>query len=280
MKLGFSTWGMPKLPIDLAIDHIASLGFDGIEVAVLPGYTTELNTLDRAERQRIARLLRERDLALPAIAAHRSLLETDPEKHADHLQRLHGAIELAVDWATGDHPPYVLTTLGGKSGQWETAKPLLVERTQELAAFAGERGVTIAIEPHVGQTVDDPKLVLELLDAVDSPHLKVNFDISQFNVRGIPIDESVSMLADHAVYSHVKDERGQEPDFEFLIPGEGECDYVHYLRTMQQNGYDGFITAEISYMVQRRPDYDPLAAATQSYRILSQAFADAGVPRG
>lgn len=280
MKLGYSTWGMPKLPVDQAIDHVASLGFDGIELAVLPGYTTELSTLDSAERQRIVRLLQERNLALPAIAAHRSLLETDPEKHADHIQRLHAAVELAVDWATDGEPPYVVTTLGGQSGQWETAKSLLVERAQELAAFAGSHGVTIAIEPHVGQTVDDPALVLELIEAVDSPHFKVNFDISHFNVRGIEIEQSVEMLAPHAVYTHVKDERGQEPDFEFMIPGEGECDYVRYLRAMQQSGYDGFITAEISYMVQRRPDYDPLAAATQSYQVLSQAFVDAGVPRG
>jgi hypothetical protein len=32
-------------------------------------------------------------------------------------------------------------------------------------------------------------------------------------------------------------------------------------------------------MVQRRPDYDPLAAAEQSYRVLAQAFEEAGVLR-
>ena len=35
---------------------------------------------------------------------------------------------------------------------------------------------------------------------------------------------------------------------------------------MQAHGYDGFITAEVSFMVQAREDYDPLAAATLSYR--------------
>jgi len=32
-------------------------------------------------------------------------------------------------------------------------------------------------------------------------------------------------------------------------------------------------------MVQRRPDYDPLAAATLSYETLSRAFIEAGIPR-
>ena len=57
-------------------------------------------------------------------------------------------------------------------------------------------------------------------------------------------------------------------------------DYVRYLRAMAQAGYTGHIVVEISLMVQRRPDYDPLAAATQSYRVLARAFRDARIERG
>ena len=57
-------------------------------------------------------------------------------------------------------------------------------------------------------------------------------------------------------------------------------DYVRYLRAMERAGYDGHIVVEVSLMVQRRPDYDPLAAATRSYEVLALAFAEAGVPRG
>jgi len=32
-------------------------------------------------------------------------------------------------------------------------------------------------------------------------------------------------------------------------------------------------------MAQRRPDYDPLAAASQSYRVRVRAFDDAGIAR-
>jgi hypothetical protein len=56
-------------------------------------------------------------------------------------------------------------------------------------------------------------------------------------------------------------------------------DYVRYLRAMDRAGYAGHIVVEVSLMVQRRPDYDPLAAATQSYRVLDAAFAESGVAR-
>ena len=47
---------MPALPIEVTLDHVARLGFDGIELTVVPGYTTELRRLDVAERRRIRRL--------------------------------------------------------------------------------------------------------------------------------------------------------------------------------------------------------------------------------
>ena len=87
MKLGYSTWGMPTVPIDTAISHLANLGYDGVELTIIPRFTTELSTLDAAERKRIASLLQQYNLALPAIAAHSSLLEMDPDTHAKNMWR-------------------------------------------------------------------------------------------------------------------------------------------------------------------------------------------------
>jgi hypothetical protein len=86
-------------------------------------------------------------------------------------------------------------------------------------------------------------------------------------------------LPQHSAHTYVRDERGLAPDHEFLIPGQGETDYVRYLRAMRQASYDGHIVVEISLMVQRRPGYDPIAAASQSYEVLARVFADAGIAR-
>ncbi len=279
MKLGYSTWGMPTVPVDTAIRHLAQLGYDGIELTVIPRYATELSTLDSAERKRIAGLLKAHHLALPAIAAHSNLLATDAQAHAQSMWRLKGAVDLAVDLAQGDELPVIETTPGGQPEQWEGLKSLLVDRIGELVEYAQSRGVTIAMEPHVGAIIETPQKMLELLDLVGSPHLKVNFDISHFDVIGMTIEETVSVLAPHSVHTHVKDQRGRYPDFEFLIPGEGNFDYVAYLKAMQKHGYNGFISAEVSVMVQRRENYDPLAAATLSYETLSRAFIEAGIDR-
>ena len=279
MKLGYCTWGMPSVPVDTFIPFLARLGYDGIELTVIPGYTTELSLLDAAERRRIARMLKDHHLALPAIAGHTTMIERDPDTAELHWARLTAAVDLALDWAQDGQPPAVDTTVGGTPEQWEDLKPLMIERVGALVRYGEQCGVVIAIEPHVGSMLDTPDRVLELLDAIPSPNLKLNFDISHFNVMGIPIAESVAALAGHTVHTHVKDERGVVPNYQFLIPGEGEFDYVAYLHAMREHGYSGFITAEISIMVQRRPGYDPLAAAEQTYLTLARAFAQAGIAR-
>jgi sugar phosphate isomerase/epimerase len=98
-------------------------------------------------------------------------------------------------------------------------------------------------------------------------------------VQGMEMEKAVAQLVPYTVHTHVKDERGIAPHHEFLIPGEGEMDYVGYLKAMDRAGWTEHITVEISLMVQARPDFDALAAATQSYRVLAQAFADAGIAR-
>ena len=59
MKIGYCTWGMPTVPVDTMIPFLAEAGYDGIELTVIPGYTTEISLLDGDERRRIARMLQE-----------------------------------------------------------------------------------------------------------------------------------------------------------------------------------------------------------------------------
>lgn len=279
MKLGYSTWGMPTLPIDQAVAHIAGLGFDGIEIAVGAEWTTDLDRLDAAERRRIRGLLDSHGLTLSAIAGHAGLLEPDPDAHAANVARLKAAIHLALDWAAAGVPPFVNTLSGGHTTDWEAQHGLFADRLGEIAAYAEAQGVILAMEPHVDGLVDTPDRMITILHLVDSPNLRVNFDISHFDILGMSTAESVAALLPYSVHTHVKDQRGRYPDYQFLIPGEGDFDYVDYLLTMQAHGYTGFITAEVSKMVQRRPDYDPSAAATLSYRTLDAAFKQAGVSR-
>ncbi len=282
MYLGYSTWAMPDLPIDTVITHLAKLGFDAIEIGVLPRFSTALDRLDEAERQRIPQLLRAHNLRLSAVSSYLDMLEPNAEQFAAHHDYVKRTVDLATQWADlwpNGQQPVVISGLGGKPGDIAGRQEQLVERLDALGDYAAAKGVLLAFEHHVGNAYETPDQTVALLQAVRSPAVRVNFDISHFNVKGFAIEESVAKLMPYTVHTHVKDELGRAPDHQYLIPGEGEFDYVRYLQTMQAHGYTGVVSTEISMMVQRRPGYDPLATATRSHAVLSQAFVAAGISR-
>jgi sugar phosphate isomerase/epimerase len=278
MKLGYSAWAMPRLPVAEQIAIVRRSGYAGIELVSGPQGSLDALTIDAAGRKAIRRLLDDAGLALPSIAAHGNLLERDPEKRAAAKARVEAGIDLAADLAGDDGPPCVVTMAYGKPDEYEEVRERIAEGCLELARYGAARGVTVALEPHVGQAVDLPEKVIWLMDRVDSPHYRLNFDNSHFEVMGRGVDDYVPLLTPYAVHTHLKDQRGISPKHEFLPPGEGDFDYVRYLQAMEAAGYGGFVTVEISVMVQRRPDYDPEAVARRSFEVLTDASRRAGVP--
>lgn len=276
MKMGYMTWGMPAVPIPDAISTIARLGFQAMELTVLPNYTAALSLLDRARRAEVVRLLDLHRLELPAIAAHFGLLAPEGPAADAQMESLRESVRLAVDLARGGTPPCIDTTAGARPEDWQGVRNRLAARTAQICDYARQHGVTVAIEPHVHSCLDRAERVLWLLRAVGADNLGLNLDISHFDVQGMDIDAVCDALGPWTAHTHVKDERGRAPDFEFLIPGEGTFDCPRFLRAMRRAGYTGAITAEISIMVQRRPDYDPFDAAARTYRWLRAAFEAAG----
>ncbi len=168
----------------------------------------------------------------------------------------------------------------GRPETYEQDRERLASIFRDLAEYGRERGVKLGLELHVGQAIDRPDRVLWLLEHVDHPNFRLNLDTSHLDVMGYSIAESVRPLVAYAVHTHVKDQRGRYPNHEYLTPGDGDYDYVTYLKEMDAGGYRGFITGEISLMVQRKPGYDPVATARQTYRVLSKAFVEAGLTIG
>jgi sugar phosphate isomerase/epimerase len=276
MQLGCGTWGMPKIPIDQACAWIAELGYQGIELSVTPGWSTELYTLGPVEREWIRRLLSKYHLALTAIANHVSLCAGDPEADQRAMQRLRDGIDLAAELTPLNGTAIMMSGVGGVPDAWDMQRQHIVERLGELARYAESHGVLLAVEPHCASALNLPERALWLLEQVASPAVGLNFDISHMDVMGIGIDECVPLLAPYALTTHVKDQRGRYPNHEFLTPGEGPFDFVHYLQAMAAAGYDGDIVVEVSVMVQARPDYDPYAHAALAYRTLAAAFEKSG----
>jgi inosose dehydratase len=278
MRISYCTWGMKEIDIEDTIPAIAKIGYQGIELAVTPGWPTALHTLSLAKRRRIAELLDTYGLVLSAVAGHTSMCEDDPNRNRAHMQRLRDTIDLTADLAQEGEQPVMVSLIGGPIDAWDAHRYVVAERIHALGEYAVQRGVMVAVEPHSGTSFDTPAKALWLMKEVNHPAVRLNFDISHFDIIGIGIDECVLPMAPWSVHTHVKDQRGRYPNHEFLTPGSGPFDFAHYLRAMHKAGYTGFIGMEVSVMVQRKPRYDPFVDAALGYYALLHAFNASGVP--
>jgi sugar phosphate isomerase/epimerase len=280
MKISYCTWGMMTVDIEQVIPAVARIGYHAIELAVTPNWPTDLVTLNSTRRKRICALLEEYNLGLSAVAGHTTMTESDSEKNEPNMQRLRDSIDLAAELARPGDPPILASLIGGRMEEWDSKRELVAERVSALGDYAASRGVILAVEPHSGTSFDTPEKALWLMERVNHPAVKLNFDISHFDIIGIGIDECVPQMVPWSVHTHVKDQRGIFPKHEFLTPGSGPFDFTHYLTAMHAAGFTGYIGMEVSVMVQRKPGYDPFVDAALGYYALVHAFNEACVPIG
>lgn len=127
-----------------------------------------------------------------------------------------------------------------------------------------ECDVTLAVEP-LGPAEGDFLLTaesgIELIELVDSPNCQLHLDVKAMSSEGKPIPDIIRDSADHLVHFHANDanKRG---------PGMGEIDFVPILQTLQDVGYDGWVSVEVF-------DYEPgvEALATESINYLQACAA-------
>jgi sugar phosphate isomerase/epimerase len=276
LTFGFSLYGMKSLSAEEACRTLADIGYDSVELCLLPAYDTEPTKLSADRRKRLADLLGERKLALPALMENLDL-NAAGEKQAVQLDRLKRAFELARDLAP-DRPPLVETVMGG--GMWDKVKDAFRDRLGAWAAAAAEAKVVLAVKPHRFGAVNRPADALWLLEQVRSPWLKVVYDYSHYDRREFTPADTVRQLAPHTAFVHVKDTVIRDGKAAFVLPGDGGSpDYVELLGLLAKAGYRGDVCCEVSGQVSNQKGYDAVAAAKKCYANLAPAFAKAGVRR-
>ncbi|WP_234047194.1 sugar phosphate isomerase/epimerase family protein [Luteolibacter pohnpeiensis] len=269
----YSFWGFERddlRPLPICIDHAARMGFDGVEILQKQLASTERGELMKLKRQ--AFLL---GLDLMGYSTHQGFLSPDKEKRAANVQHTIDCLEQAYQLG--------IPTMRVNSGTWGTSKdfddlmahrgeetPLegydeedayewVIEAYQGLAKEAEKRGVVMGLENHwgLGRTVEGVKRVV---DAVDSPWLKVTLDTGNFLED--PYDR-LAALAPDAVLFQTKTYYGGGVWYTL------DLDYDRIAGIMKNAGYTGYISLEFE------GKEDPLTAVPKSLAMLRKSFAAA-----
>ncbi len=277
--LSIGTYGLQSWSLQEAIRKVSQAGFDGIEIAAMPGYPGDPERLSQSTRRSLRHQLIDLDLRLDAIMAGIKP-GLNAIGQADRLERMKQCLELAQTLATPDQEPIVQTILGGPPKQ-----PLptpWIDELQKWRELAERSGVTISIKPHRGHLISRPRTAIQLLKEIgQSKRLRMVFDYSHFAFRDIPLNESIRTSSPWVNYVVLKDAHQNASNVEFGLPSRtNPWSHADLIRSFYDHGYRGSFCCEISSHVWNRPGYDPQLALETSHRSMASAFQRAGVARG
>jgi len=120
----------------------------------------------------------------------------------------------------------------------------VVQCLKRLAPIAEENGVLLVVEAlnalvdHQGYFLTRTDQTIEILDAVDSPNVKMLFDIYHQQITEGNVIRNITGNIDRIGHFHVADNPGRKE------PGTGEMNYRNIFKAIHATGYDGFVALE------------------------------------
>ena len=275
--LSFGTYAHQMLNWEDSLELIARTGYDGVEIALIPGWPTEPARLSMRDRSRMRAMLVEHDLAVPAFLENLRIADPShaPGENRDRLLR---AIELGRQIVPGT-PPIFETVLGRKPDEWDEVRHQMVEEAGELANVAAQGRTVICFKPHVANAVNDVDRSLWLLEQVASPWFRCTYDFSHLWLAGLELVSTMEQLIPVSPYVHLKDAVKEGDSHRFLLPGDGETDYSELCSQLLRLGFAGYANVEVSAQIHRELDYQPILTTRVCYERMAAAFESAGISR-
>jgi inosose dehydratase len=270
MQIAYSTYALQGIDPFTAVERVRQIGYEGLEINCGPAWPTALERFGTEARSRLRDVLQGAGFPPPVIMNLVGLCAADEDAAAKSVL-LADTCRLARDLSWEQRPSVVTTTLGPQAGSWDESKEAVAERLRGYAGLVTAENCILAVEPHVGQELDTPHKARWLMDAVDHPHVRLNFDYSHFLVQGIELQQSLDLTADYSVHTHIKDGRMVDGKVQFALPGDDKLDLAAYLRAVRAAGLEVPITVEVSAQLWGRDDYDPWPVAQHCYANLAAA---------
>lgn len=217
--------------------NMACSGLDAMPERIAPGAA-----------QAVAAAARQSGIEIVAVSGTYNMIHPDPAKREAGHRRLDVIAAQARTMGTG----LVTLCTGTRNAddQWrhhpDNATPEawrdLLRAMETAIAIAERHDVDLGIEPEVANVIDSAAKARRLIDALQSPRLKIVLDPANlFETAGLAeqrdrVSQAVDLLADRLVMAHAKD---RDASGRFVAAGQGVLDYDHYLACLKRAGFAG-----------------------------------------
>jgi L-ribulose-5-phosphate 3-epimerase len=254
-------------PIEDIIDHAAAMGFDGVELLLVQMASEEIPYLNSLKKRAF-----HAGLDLMGFSTHQGYVYPEEAKREENIDLTIHQIELAYQLG--------IPTMRINTGRWGTSKDFdelmanrgieptlegytdedgfkwVIDSLEKIIPTAEKCGVVLGLENHwgLGRTVEGVK---RIVDAIDSPWLKVTLDTGNFLED--PYDR-LEQLAPDTYLMQAKTYYGGGNWYTL------ELDYPRIGEIMRKHNYKGYISLEMEGKA------DPMEAVPQSLEVLRDAF--------
>lgn len=243
MKFGVNSWvwtsPLTTEELETLAPKVAGMGFDILEVP--------LEGLDDLDYERGAEILKEHGLAVTCCAAmgpDRDLIHPEEPIRVGGMTYLKAAIDacqvLGASNLVGPLYSAVGRTWQQSAEERQHDLDVLVPTLSELAAYAGERGVRLGLEPlnrFETSFINLATQAREVVDRVNHPALGIMLDTFHMNIEEKHFDEAIRTAGDRLYQLHAcGSDRG--------APGSGTVKWDEVKAGLESIGYDGPVVIE------------------------------------
>jgi len=254
-------------PIEEIIDHAAAMGFDGVELLLVQLASEERSYLNGLKKRAF-----HNGLDLMGFSTHQSFVFPEEEKRQENIDLTIYQIELAYQLG--------IPTMRINTGRWGTSKDFdelmanrgieptlegytdedgfgwVIDSLEKIMPTAEKCGVVLGLENHwgLGRTAEGVK---RIVDAIDSPWLKVTLDTGNFLED--PYDR-LEQLAPDTCLMQAKTYYGGGNWYTL------DLDYPRIGEIMRRHNYKGYISLEMEGKA------NPMEAVPESLQVLRDAF--------
>jgi sugar phosphate isomerase/epimerase len=249
MRFGMCSAFLPDDMDDLTPEmcrRVRAMGFSGIFTRFRGN---DPHTTSRAKAERVRKLLATEGLRLYQVTGYwQNLVTSDESARQESVRTLQAALQLAgwmgargIDTGPGSMNP---------DGPWYphpdnwtvAARRQLVKTLKECAQAAADAGVYLSVEGHQLVTLESAEVTAEILDEVNSPWVKSDYDSANWITRETvfrtadAVNHQMDVLGKHIISCHAKDiwiEKRLALHLQDGCPGQGNMDFHTLFRRME-----------------------------------------------
>ncbi len=143
--------------------------------------------------------------------------------------------------------------------RWDDVWGWLTDSMGACADEADRAGLTLCLEPRVGEIISNTDALLRLMEAVDSDNFGAVLDTGHLNAQKEILPLSVEKLGSRIHYVHASDNDGQTN--QHLALGKGTVDWDGIFLALKKHEFAGYVAVDVGNV----PNVDAQYAASKNF---------------